>query len=332
MAQNKTVAEVTQKIASDITHRNICFTVFNDAEKQMFILDAEETDAEVSGVILFPETNTLKKNINYCIIGIEICPDTKNIHYQGYMEFNKSIRFSKIKKIFPTMHIEKRRGTAQQASDYCKKDGKFYVFGEISNQGKKTTINHTKEVLKLKSAEEAKEYLIDNLSTRYILSYNNVKSFINDNFKEEKSYLYKSPYSNFINTDIFNEFISNLYVNKDRYKLFVCIGGTCMGKTQYIRSIGRHIYFRSYVNFEEYKNCDKVDYIVWDDITLDLNYMNKIKGILLSMGDNVLTDKYSKKFNANVNKPHILILNTAIELNDYWLSNIVCINVNSKLY
>lgn len=55
-------------------------------------------------------------------------------HLQGYIELANPRSFSALSKLFP-WHIEKRRGTAVQASSYCKKDGDFYENGTISNPG-----------------------------------------------------------------------------------------------------------------------------------------------------------------------------------------------------
>jgi len=49
---------------------------------------------------------------------------TGNLHYQGYIEFKTRKTFAQIKLIFSSnsIHLEKRRGTAKEASDYCMKD------------------------------------------------------------------------------------------------------------------------------------------------------------------------------------------------------------------
>lgn len=59
-------------------------------------------------------------NIKYCIFQREK-GETGTIHYQGYAELAHSKRFDSVSKLFPTAHIESRRGTAVQARDYCQK-------------------------------------------------------------------------------------------------------------------------------------------------------------------------------------------------------------------
>lgn len=43
-------------------------------------------------------------------------------HYQGYLEFKRSHRFSFLKRLIPEAHWEPRYGTRRQAFDYCRKE------------------------------------------------------------------------------------------------------------------------------------------------------------------------------------------------------------------
>ncbi len=90
---------------------------------------------------------TLK--VKYICYGVETCPTTNKPHLQGYCELANAKSLSAIKKIFsaPALHIERRKGTAQQAKAYCQKDGEFHEAGTISQQGKRTDINSLYENL-----------------------------------------------------------------------------------------------------------------------------------------------------------------------------------------
>lgn len=70
-------------------------------------------------------------------------------HLQGYIEFNIRKRLETIKNINPRIHWEIRKGTAQQAADYCKKEGDFNEHGTISNpeQGKRNDLKRLHEQL-----------------------------------------------------------------------------------------------------------------------------------------------------------------------------------------
>ena len=59
----------------------------------------------------------------YLVFQHEICPSSGKEHLQGYIEWPTTGRWNKINTIVGfNAHIEKRRGTPQQAADYCKKE------------------------------------------------------------------------------------------------------------------------------------------------------------------------------------------------------------------
>lgn len=106
--------------------RNVCYTWNNPT------LSPEDWDALARTI---PYT--------YHIFGEENAPTTGTPHYQGYIEFSTPTTWSRIKKRLGTdeIHLEDRKGTAQQAADYCKEDGVFHEFGEISHQGVRSDID-----------------------------------------------------------------------------------------------------------------------------------------------------------------------------------------------
>lgn len=106
-------------MATTKTVRNLCFTLNNYTE--------EELD------------DIKKLVVAYMVIGKEV-GESGTPHLQGYIEFKNSMRWETIKKRMPRAHLEKRKGTAQQASDYCKKDGDFTEVGELSQQGARTDL------------------------------------------------------------------------------------------------------------------------------------------------------------------------------------------------
>ena len=90
---------------------------------------------------LGPFGEDLPECITYLVWSLE-CGSSGNIHWQMYAEFNTTMTLSGIKKAFGnnTIHIEKRKGTAKQAADYCKKNDDTHLagpweLGEISHQG-----------------------------------------------------------------------------------------------------------------------------------------------------------------------------------------------------
>lgn len=99
--------------------RNFVFTVNNYTDDDVKALDAFEC--------------------SYMIYGYEK-GESGTPHLQGYCEMKQQKSLKQLKKAFPRAHIEKRRGTAEQAADYCKKDGNFVEKGVLSQQGKRNDI------------------------------------------------------------------------------------------------------------------------------------------------------------------------------------------------
>jgi len=94
---------------------NWCWTLNNPTKE-----DLERIDELVDG------TN----GVRYVIYGMEEAPETGTPHAQGYLELSRSQRLATVKVLLGgRVHLEARRGTQEEAIEYCKKDGEFYEFG-----------------------------------------------------------------------------------------------------------------------------------------------------------------------------------------------------------
>lgn len=60
----------------------------------------------------------------YCMVN-EIGAEEKTPHTHLYFVCENAIRFSKVKKLFPTAHIEKALGSSQENRNYIRKEGKY---------------------------------------------------------------------------------------------------------------------------------------------------------------------------------------------------------------
>lgn len=107
--------------------RNFVFTINNP------------TQEDVDGACQLP--------YSYLILGLEK-GDQGTIHIQGYCELTSQLRFGGVTKFLPRAHIECRQGSAQQASDYCKKENNFHEYGKLSKPGHRTDIQSVKELIK----------------------------------------------------------------------------------------------------------------------------------------------------------------------------------------
>lgn len=94
------------------------------------------------------ETKIRSLDYQYLVYGREGKSATP--HLQGYIEFSNARTFSSLKKKFPNeTHLEIRKGTALQASQYCKKEDDFFEDGIISEpQGKRNDLQQAISCLK----------------------------------------------------------------------------------------------------------------------------------------------------------------------------------------
>jgi len=89
--------------------RGWCFTLNN------------YTPAEVTTLHAIP--------YSYLVYGKEIGANGTP-HLQGYLHFTNAKKFTQVKALLGLRyHLERRKGTLQQAIEYCKKDGEFFEFG-----------------------------------------------------------------------------------------------------------------------------------------------------------------------------------------------------------
>ncbi len=113
---------------------NVCFTLNNPEEPLLF-------DPTI---------------MSYLIYQLELS-ESGTPHFQGYMELKKAKRLPQIKTMLDsaTVHIEPRRGSAQEASDYCCKDDTYVPGGQrlkygtmkVTTPGKRNDIKEFKELV-----------------------------------------------------------------------------------------------------------------------------------------------------------------------------------------
>lgn len=88
-----------------------------------------ENQVEALSTLVLEENNA----VVYIIFGRETSASGTR-HLQGYCELRIRCRFTQVIALLPNgCHVERRLGTSEEASQYCKKDGSYNEFGQISN-------------------------------------------------------------------------------------------------------------------------------------------------------------------------------------------------------
>jgi len=98
--------------------RNWCFTV-NNTDKYINGDGTRPSDY----VRLWKSFRAASSTTTYGICQLEQADTTGKKHGQGYIEFTGNVRFSRLHKVLPGIHFERRIGTRDQARDYCRKEG-----------------------------------------------------------------------------------------------------------------------------------------------------------------------------------------------------------------
>lgn len=142
-------------------NRNWCFTLNNYTEEEVEAIKVIEC--------------------NYLIFGKEV-GESGTPHLQGYIEFKNARHLGGVKKLIGSRaHLETRKGTAEQASTYCKKEGnEIFEVGKMSHAGARTDLTALRDKI---LEEDHTEVIVENfeLYCRYrggidaLIDYKNLK-------------------------------------------------------------------------------------------------------------------------------------------------------------
>lgn len=80
------------------------------------------------------------RSAKYLVMGLEV-GESGTPHVQGYVVFQSAKTLSAAKATLGARcYLERARGTPEEASNYCKKDGSYEQFGTLPQQGKRNDL------------------------------------------------------------------------------------------------------------------------------------------------------------------------------------------------
>lgn len=102
----------------------------------------------------------------YIVWGREV-GESGTKHLQGYVIFSQRKRLSQAKSIIgDRAHLEKKRGTPDEAANYCKKDGDYEELGSrATNQGRRSDLDELYHAVK---NGETRDQIADTFTGTYI--------------------------------------------------------------------------------------------------------------------------------------------------------------------
>lgn len=286
---------------------------------------------------------SFKEPVTYLVYQRESGNEKNREHWQIYAESSKglSIKAWQLALSCAGAHCEKRCGTQQQAVDYCKKEdtrlsGPF-EFGALTvNKNNKRALDETYSDA-IGSATSAAEFieLVTAGDPCSIKAFNNIRAFAEYKWPKPKFKPYEKPdkvKGAWILPQALIDWVNIESIKTDRPKCLVLVGPSRLGKTQWARSLGTHMYWRGMTNCTEWNEDAK--FVIFDDIKWD--FIPQKKSLLTCMGEATITDKYRAKKSIVVDKPAIVLLNVfdidAIDESEYWRANLCVINITEKLY
>lgn len=125
--------EKKEKKNTNFSGKNWCFTKFE--------IEDVKWDANTMQYLIYQE---------------EESPQTKKHHLQGFVQLLKKTKFNTVKQLLggDKVHLEMMRGTAREASDYCKKEesrviaGKVFEGGELRLKGARNDLKRAVEMIR----------------------------------------------------------------------------------------------------------------------------------------------------------------------------------------
>lgn len=191
-----------------------------------------------------PEVKWVAGRFNYLIYGKEKCPTTGRMHLQGYGEPSKPTKLGSIQTLMgdPGMRMDRRKGTQQQAADYCRKgeqtkeewealhtDGpnfglnadvtEYGVMSKNATQGKRTDLDEVTDAISLGMGRQE-------VARQYPVQFVKFHSGIEKLCRVMAIKAVTPPYP----LESFNCALTAVF---DRTKAWIFYGKTSLGKTAY---------------------------------------------------------------------------------------------------
>jgi hypothetical protein len=117
----------------------------------------------------------------------------------------------------------------------------------------------------------------------------------------------------------------------DRPLALFLIGPTRLGKTEWARCLGRHMYFNGMFDLRSWD--DDALYAVWDDI--EWEHVHNKKAFVGAQYETTLTDKYARKRTVVWGRPSIFCLNSYPNFgreSDWYQANSKIVMLDNQLY
>jgi hypothetical protein len=277
-------------------------------------------------------------NIQQIIVARELHEDG-NYHLHAAVKYKrkKDIRNAKYYDIEfegQVYHPNIQQVKFEDAWDnYIEKDGDFVSFGEPSKKRSKTDFGAL-----ISAATNTTDFIqsvVDADPETAIRSFTQLKAFAEYQFKPTLP-VYVSNYSlaDFPRLPAeLSEWYDTEFKSPNRPISLVLKGVSKLGKTEWARSLGRHMYFNTHFDFKNRWDPD-AEYIIFDDF--DFEFIPNKKCFFGAQREFAITDKYASKRTVLWGKPAIFLTNAFFDYPEkdrlWYLQNTKMIELKEALY
>ncbi|QCW23666.1 MAG: replication-associated protein [Genomoviridae sp.] len=290
-----------------------------------------------------------------CIIGREDHADG-GIHLHAFAEFQPRLRkrghvWADVEGFHP--NIQPVTKTPWMTYDYAIKDGDVVWGGLERPPMTKKATQEAKEgskaeawldLVNAESSEEFWDIARNRLTEKYVIHYEQMQRQHDRLFDPEEDEEYANPEGYEYDISGYPELADWLKELKDesfigRKQCLVLYGPSRTGKTQWVRSLGKHVYFGGlYSPGDAVKNMKKVDYAVFDDISGGMEYFHHLKAWFGCQKDISIKRLYREPKLYSWGKPSVWVSNDDPRPTmkqgdaDWFNANAVFVEIKSKLF
>lgn len=291
-----------------------------------FLLTYSQCDKSKEELLEFLQT---KGCVNEYCIGQEHHQDG-GLHLHAWVSYKEKIRTSDSRYFdMGEFHPNIVRARSKKGSiEYCSKDDPepLKKFREKRSYG---------DILDEADSEEQFLKLVQESHPRdYVLFYDRIKGMAKEHFKPDPA-PYQVRYRDFINVPL--DMLTLNLDPVDRPKTLVIIGKRGLGKTEWARSLGKHVYSRGCVCYDKFKaEAREATYAVFDDLW-DWNF-RFLKDFLGGQPTATITGKYRQPSQLEWGKRSIFLTNERFweewtpKQQEYFQDSSIVVELNNKLY
>ncbi|AGU67649.1 replication associated protein [Faeces associated gemycircularvirus 11] len=214
---------------------------------------------------------------------------------------------------------------AQFLPGYCLKDGDYYGDPEVFRRDapKRSQTSIWTEIVSAESAGQFLQLARELAPKEYGLNYDRLVSYCRAHYDKPAEYVPRhvdfvvpSELDDWVNVNVSNAAPEQ----PERPRALCLIGRSRLGKTEWARSLGKHSYFASLFNIDDFDGS--ADYAVMDDI--DIKFFPNYKGWFGAQKRFCITGKYARHRTVDWGKPMIWCTNDdprqAVGIDQDWFS------------